>query len=40
MIAHERLVQPSEIAKTLWFCSENPVINGSLIHANLGQIER
>lgn len=40
MIAHERLVQPSEIAETLWFCSQSPVINGSLIHANLGQIER
>lgn len=40
MIAHERLVQPKEIAETLWFCSQNPVINGSLIHANLGQIER
>lgn len=35
-----RLVQPDEIAKTLLFCAENPVINGSIIHANLGQIEQ
>ena len=39
-IALNRLAQPSEIADTLWFCAQNPVINGSLIHANLGQIER
>ncbi len=34
-----RLVQPEEIAETVWFCAANPVINGSVIHANLGQIE-
>ena len=39
-MALKRLVQPSEIADTLWFCSQNPVINGSVIHANLGQIEQ
>lgn len=39
MIAHKRLVQPSEIAETVWFCAQNPVINGALIDANLGQIE-
>ena len=39
-IALGRLVQPDEIANTLWFCSQNPVINGALIHANLGQIEQ
>lgn len=39
-IAYRRLVQPSEIADTLWFCSQNPVINGALIDANLGQIEQ
>jgi len=38
-IAHRRLVQPSEIADTIWFCSQNPVINGAVIDANLGQIE-
>ena len=35
-----RLVAPEEIAATLLFCAENPVINGAVIHANLGQIER
>lgn len=38
-IAHRRLVQPSEIADTVWFVSQNPVINGAVIDANLGQIE-
>ena len=35
-----RLVTPEEIAKTIMFAVENPVINGAVIHANLGQIER
>ena len=39
-VAQGRLVQPSEIADALWFCSQNPVINGAVIDANLGQIER
>ena len=40
MSAFNRLIEPAEIAKSLLFCAENPVINGSLIHANLGQVER
>ena len=39
-IAHGRLAQPSEIADTVWFASQTPVINGAIIDANLGQIER
>lgn len=35
-----RLIQPQEIAELAWFCANNPVINGSLIHAHLGQIEQ
>lgn len=38
-VALKRLAQPSEIAESIWFCSQNPVINGSVLHANLGQIE-
>jgi NAD(P)-dependent dehydrogenase (short-subunit alcohol dehydrogenase family) len=38
-IAHKRLARPSEIADTIWFVSQNPVINGAIIDANLGQIE-
>jgi len=38
-IAHRRLAQPSEIADTIWFASQTPVINGAVIDANLGQIE-
>ena len=34
-----RLVQPNEIAETIWFCSQSPVVNGAIIDANLGQVE-
>lgn len=34
-----RLIDPAEIAETLYFCATHPVINGSVIHANLGQVE-
>ena len=39
MSAFGRLIEPIEIAKTLLWASENAVINGSIIHANLGQVE-
>ena len=38
--AHGRLIEPSEIADTLHWAAENPVINGAVLHANLGQVER
>jgi len=34
-----RLVEPGEIATTIQFAANNPVINGAVIHANLGQVE-
>ncbi|ARN73961.1 SDR family NAD(P)-dependent oxidoreductase [Oceanicoccus sagamiensis] len=37
--AFGRLLAPKEIADTLWFCANTPAINGSVIHANLGQLE-
>lgn len=40
MSAFNRLVTPDEIADTLWWAANSPVINGSVIHANLGQVER
>jgi len=33
-----RLIQPEEIADVIYFCANTPVINGTVIHANLGQI--
>lgn len=33
----QRLIAPQEIADLAWFCANNPVINGSILHANLGQ---
>ena len=40
MSAFNRLINPGEIAGTLFWAATTPVINGSVIHANLGQIER
>lgn len=34
-----RLIEPEEIASTVAFAADNPVMNGSVIHANLGQVE-
>ena len=34
-----RLIQPEEIAQTIFWATQNPVVNGSVIHANLGQKE-
>lgn len=36
---YERLIESDEIVSVLQFCAAHPVINGSLIHANLGQLE-
>lgn len=40
MSAYERLVRPEEIADSLLWAANSPVINGAVIHANLGQVER
>ncbi len=40
MSAFDRLIEPDEIASTIYWAATNPVINGAVIHANLGQIER
>ncbi len=37
--AFKRLIEPDEIASTLHFAAISPVLNGSVIHANLGQVE-
>lgn len=37
--AFGRLIEPTEIADTLFWASQSPVINGAVIHANLGQVE-
>ena len=39
-ITFGRLIAPDEVAETIRFCALNPIINGSVIHANLGQVER
>ncbi|MEQ8994070.1 MAG: SDR family oxidoreductase [Pseudomonadales bacterium] len=40
MSAYNRLIEPAEIADTLLWASASPVLNGAVIHANLGQVER
>jgi NAD(P)-dependent dehydrogenase (short-subunit alcohol dehydrogenase family) len=40
MSAFDRLIEPEEIAETVAFAARAPVLNGALIHANLGQRER
>ena len=40
MSAFERLIQPGEIADTLFFAAGAPVLNGASIATNLGQVER
>lgn len=39
MSAFKRLIEPAEIAATVLFTATNPVLNGAVIHANLGQVE-
>jgi NAD(P)-dependent dehydrogenase (short-subunit alcohol dehydrogenase family) len=39
MSAYNRLIDPDEIAETLYWTANNPVINGAVLHANLGQKE-
>lgn len=34
-----RLIEPEEIARVIAFSAEHPVLNGTVIHANLGQRE-
>jgi len=39
MSAYNRLIDPGEIAEMLYWTANNPVINGAVLHANLGQRE-
>ena len=38
--AFGRLVEPAEIAETIHWAATHPVVNGAVIHASLGQLER
>ena len=38
-LSEQRLIEPVEIARTILFCTQNSVVNGSVIHANLGILE-
>ncbi|MDP3560089.1 MAG: SDR family oxidoreductase [Legionellaceae bacterium] len=38
-VGAERLIEPAEIAEIIYFVAGHPTINGSVLHANLGQLE-
>ncbi|MGI9284635.1 MAG: SDR family oxidoreductase [Pseudomonadales bacterium] len=38
-MTHKRLIEPVEIADAIYFCAQTPVINGTVLDANLGQIQ-
>jgi NAD(P)-dependent dehydrogenase (short-subunit alcohol dehydrogenase family) len=38
--AFGRLIRPDEIAELAWTAALTPTLNGAVLHANLGQIER
>lgn len=37
-VTAKRLIQPEEIADVIYFCALHPIVNGSVLHANLGQV--
>lgn len=39
-VAANRLIAPEEIARSILFCAREPALNGAVLHANLGQINR
>ncbi|MBM4280485.1 MAG: SDR family oxidoreductase [Deltaproteobacteria bacterium] len=39
MSGHGRLIRPDEIAALLLSCATQPVVDGAVIHANLGQVQ-
>lgn len=39
MNSFNRLISPDEIAELVFWATQNPVINGAVLHANLGQKE-
>ncbi|MDF1654009.1 MAG: SDR family NAD(P)-dependent oxidoreductase [Coxiellaceae bacterium] len=38
-VGANRLIHPNEIAELLFFCANHAVINGSVLHAHLGQLQ-
>ena len=40
MTGEGRLIEPEEIARVIAFAADHPVLNGTVLHANLGQRER
>lgn len=37
-VTAKRLLEPEEIADFIHYCAGNPIINGSVLHTNLGQV--
>lgn len=39
-VTFNRLIEPQEMAEVIFSAATQPVLNGAVIHANLGQVER
>jgi NAD(P)-dependent dehydrogenase (short-subunit alcohol dehydrogenase family) len=37
-VTAKRLIEPEEIADFIYYCAEHPIVNGSVLHTNLGQV--
>ncbi|HEX4045227.1 MAG TPA: SDR family oxidoreductase [Gammaproteobacteria bacterium] len=37
-VTAQRLIEPEEIAELIYFSAMHPVVNGAVLHANLGQV--
>lgn len=38
-VCFKRLIEPPEMADTIYFAAQSSILNGAMIHANLGQVE-
>ncbi len=40
LVKAKRLITPQEMAEFILYCAKSPILNGSVLHAHLGQVER
>lgn len=39
LVTQNRLIEPEEIAETIYYAAHSPVLNGTMLHADLGFVE-
>lgn len=37
-VTAKRLIEPDEIADFVYYCADHPIVNGAVLHVNLGQV--